>query len=95
MCVLGNCMQCLLFVAVVISWVDLSKFTCLNVLSSCVRDKTMLQSNLILGRASRVGTCKMTNLRRHFCAILRKVSHAISWTPGCSSCMNSKSLFTT
>ena len=37
----------------------------------------------------------MTNLRRHFCAILRNVSHAMSCTPGWSSCMNSNSLFTT
>ena len=40
-------------------------------------------------------TCRMTNLRRHFCEILRKVSHAMSCTPGCISCMNSKSLLTT
>mmetsp|Transcript_18783 Transcript_18783/g.59889 ORF Transcript_18783/g.59889 Transcript_18783/m.59889 type:complete len:267 (-) Transcript_18783:1448-2248(-) len=39
--------------------------------------------------------CTLTNLARHFLQILRKVSHAMSCTPGCVSCMNSNSLFTT
>ena len=37
----------------------------------------------------------MTNLRLHLWQILRKVSQAMSWTPGCVSCMNSNSLLTT
>mmetsp|Transcript_2464 Transcript_2464/g.8866 ORF Transcript_2464/g.8866 Transcript_2464/m.8866 type:complete len:248 (+) Transcript_2464:2484-3227(+) len=40
-------------------------------------------------------SCRTTNLRLHFCVILRNVSTAMSCTPGCVSCMNSKSLFTT
>jgi aconitase B len=40
-------------------------------------------------------TWRMTNFLRHFWAILRKVSQAMSCTPGCSSCMNSNSLLTT
>ena len=39
--------------------------------------------------------CNVTNFRLHFVAIFRNVSHAISWTPGWTSCINSNSLFTT
>ena len=55
--------------------------------------RKLRQSSSMKGIAS--PTCRMTNLRRHFCEILRKVSHAMSCTPGCISCMNSKSLLTT
>ena len=39
--------------------------------------------------------CCITKCRRHFCAILMKVSQAMSCTPSWVSCMNSKSLLTT
>ena len=45
------------------------------------------------GQAGRA--CWTTNFRLHLWQILRKVSQAMSWTPGCVSCMNSNSLFTT
>mmetsp|Transcript_2039 Transcript_2039/g.4528 ORF Transcript_2039/g.4528 Transcript_2039/m.4528 type:complete len:210 (-) Transcript_2039:1186-1815(-) len=38
--------------------------------------------------------CTVTNLLLHFWQIFRKVSTAMSWTPGKVSCMNSKSLNT-
>jgi hypothetical protein len=39
--------------------------------------------------------CSVTNFRLHFLAIFTNVSTAMSWTPGCFSCINSNSLFTT
>ena len=38
---------------------------------------------------------KLKTNRLHFCAILINVSHAISWTPSCVSCINSNNLLTT
>mmetsp|Transcript_53360 Transcript_53360/g.115845 ORF Transcript_53360/g.115845 Transcript_53360/m.115845 type:complete len:224 (-) Transcript_53360:86-757(-) len=52
-----------------------------------------VSSSLMKGCSS--VACTRTNLKRHRWAILRNVSHAMSCTPGCSSCMNSNSFLTT
>ena len=46
-------------------------------------------------KGARSCVCNTTNFRLHFCEIFKNVSHAMSRTPGWSSCMNSKFLFTT
>ena len=53
----------------------------------------MEHSSSMNGTAS--PSCTITNFFLHFSAILRKVSTAMSCTPGCFSCMNSNSLSTT
>ena len=55
----------------------------------------MLVCRLPCRRQSWWPTCRMMNFRLHLWQIFRKVSQAMSWTPGCISCMNSNSLFTT